>query len=203
MLGLCYSWTDINECSSSPCRNGATCVDGVNSYTCSCVPGYTGVLCQTDINECASAPCQNRGTCSDRVNGYTCTCPANAVGTNCQTKQSVSYQVDVYTSSDWLSGTAANVYVYLYSSYDLTGKHPLGYDTKDAGSVHTYYVSSMVYPVLTQINIGHDNSGVNAGWKLQKVKITNLSTSKAWWFNCDCWLKDSSLSTFVSATAIN
>ena len=37
---------DINECSSSPCQNGATCHDGVNRYTCSCVPGFTGIHCE-------------------------------------------------------------------------------------------------------------------------------------------------------------
>ena len=42
---LCF--TDINECSSNPCRNGGTCRDGVNSYTCNCVTGYNGVHCQT------------------------------------------------------------------------------------------------------------------------------------------------------------
>ena len=39
--------TDINECASNPCLNGATCVDQVNRYTCNCVPGYTGTNCQT------------------------------------------------------------------------------------------------------------------------------------------------------------
>ena len=38
---------DINECSSNPCMNGATCTDAVNSYTCACVPGYTGTHCET------------------------------------------------------------------------------------------------------------------------------------------------------------
>ena len=38
---------DINECSSSPCSNGATCTDAVNSYTCACVAGYTGTHCET------------------------------------------------------------------------------------------------------------------------------------------------------------
>ncbi len=38
---------DINECSSSPCMNGATCTDAVNSYTCACVAGYTGTHCET------------------------------------------------------------------------------------------------------------------------------------------------------------
>ena len=38
---------DINECSSSPCMNGATCNDAVNSYTCACVAGYTETHCET------------------------------------------------------------------------------------------------------------------------------------------------------------
>ena len=39
--------TDIDECESDPCINGATCVDGVNNYTCICAAGYSGDLCET------------------------------------------------------------------------------------------------------------------------------------------------------------
>src|SRR4051812_2744427 len=53
------------ECASSPCRNGATCIDQVNAFYCNCVLGYSGVQCHTDIDECASAPCANGGTCTD------------------------------------------------------------------------------------------------------------------------------------------
>ena len=38
---------DIDECSSSPCKHGATCVDGVNSYTCKCRAGFSGKNCET------------------------------------------------------------------------------------------------------------------------------------------------------------
>ena len=38
---------DINDCSSSPCMNGATCTDAVNSYACACIAGYTGTHCET------------------------------------------------------------------------------------------------------------------------------------------------------------
>jgi len=40
--------------------------DGVNSYTCTCQPGYTGNNCQTNIDECASRPCLNGGRCTVR-----------------------------------------------------------------------------------------------------------------------------------------
>ena len=38
---------DVDECGSNPCQNGGTCMDGVNSYTCSCAAGYTGQHCET------------------------------------------------------------------------------------------------------------------------------------------------------------
>jgi hypothetical protein len=36
---------DINECIGLPCKNGATCNDLINLYTCTCQPGYTGYNC--------------------------------------------------------------------------------------------------------------------------------------------------------------
>ena len=41
---------DINECSSSPCQNGATCENQEAAYSCSCVPGYIGANCETGKN---------------------------------------------------------------------------------------------------------------------------------------------------------
>ena len=38
---------EINECASSPCHNGGSCVDGDNGFTCSCISGYDGTLCET------------------------------------------------------------------------------------------------------------------------------------------------------------
>ncbi|KAI0239923.1 Mucin-like protein [Lamellibrachia satsuma] len=77
--------TDINECASNPCTNGASCVDAVNSYSCSCRAGYTGDGCETDINECASNPCVNGASCSDEVNAFSCACAAGYTGDRCET----------------------------------------------------------------------------------------------------------------------
>eukprot|EP00057_Strongylocentrotus_purpuratus_P008445 XP_011662919.1 PREDICTED: uncharacterized protein LOC577714 [Strongylocentrotus purpuratus] len=42
---------DIDECASSPCVNGGTCVDGHDSYTCNCAKGYDGADCEIDITQ--------------------------------------------------------------------------------------------------------------------------------------------------------
>ena len=42
---------DIDECGSNPCAYTGTCIDGVNSFTCSCVKGYTGQDCETGIQQ--------------------------------------------------------------------------------------------------------------------------------------------------------
>lgn len=44
---LFLPFTDINDCESNPCRNGGTCIDGVNSYKCICSDGWEGAYCET------------------------------------------------------------------------------------------------------------------------------------------------------------
>lgn len=78
---------DNNECKSNPCKNNATCKDKFDGYICDCLPGYSGINCQSDVNECSSNPCQNNGTCTDKVNGYLCTCLFSFEGVNCQTSK--------------------------------------------------------------------------------------------------------------------
>ena len=115
MLDLISGTADIDECSSSPCENGGTCID-LNAewtssssgftvgYACECIAGYTGDqctiselgfkflcrfygrgVCLLDIDECESTPCQNGGNCSDGIDGYRCNCIPGHTGYNCET----------------------------------------------------------------------------------------------------------------------
>ncbi len=42
-----YCFSDINECSSNPCKNHGKCSNLVNKYKCTCMPGFIGEICDT------------------------------------------------------------------------------------------------------------------------------------------------------------
>lgn len=66
--------TDIDECQSSPCHEGSTCIDGTATFRCVCQRGMSGQFCEIDIDDCQSLPCKNGGICKDRLDNYTCIC---------------------------------------------------------------------------------------------------------------------------------
>ena len=58
---LIFSLADIDECASSPCKNGGTCIDlnaewtssssgFTEGYACQCKAGYTGDQCETSMS---------------------------------------------------------------------------------------------------------------------------------------------------------
>ncbi len=61
-----------DNCSSKPCRNGATCTSIGNGYRCNCRPGFNGPNCNIDVNECHESwtnPCVH-GRCINTYGGY-------------------------------------------------------------------------------------------------------------------------------------
>lgn len=66
---------NIDDCESSPCLNGARCIDGLNNYTCDCTDtGYEGNHCENNIDDCKGNPCLNGAQCIDDVKDYQCKC---------------------------------------------------------------------------------------------------------------------------------
>ncbi|XP_052259240.1 uncharacterized protein LOC127863655 isoform X2 [Dreissena polymorpha] len=74
---------DTDECRSAPCKNGATCEDGIDKFICHCPDGYTGHLCETYMDPCNSNPCV-RGKCFSHLKLHICICPAGYSGQFCE-----------------------------------------------------------------------------------------------------------------------
>lgn len=76
---------NIDDCIPHACLNGGSCVDGVNSYTCSCPAQWTGDSCEMDVDECAMRPsvCHNGATCTNSLGSYNCICVNGWTGQDC------------------------------------------------------------------------------------------------------------------------
>ena len=49
---MLFYFSDIDDCQTNPCLNDGKCVDGVNSYTCDCTHGFTGINCEISTKSC-------------------------------------------------------------------------------------------------------------------------------------------------------
>jgi Notch-like protein len=45
MIRRMFLISDIDECASNPCQNGATCTDYTTMYMCECAGGWEGTEC--------------------------------------------------------------------------------------------------------------------------------------------------------------
>ncbi|XP_038671359.1 mucin-4-like [Scyliorhinus canicula] len=105
--------TDIDECSNQPCWNGATCIESINSFACTCLPGFTGKLCEQDVDECALGKhgCdQNNGICNNTLGFYTCSCKEGYEGDGfiCKAKRLFNYGYDVGDTQLFVEGRDFN-----------------------------------------------------------------------------------------------
>nr|XP_027308991.2 fibulin-7 isoform X2 [Anas platyrhynchos] len=89
--------TEISMCSSSPCQNGGTCVEGPSQQRCLCPPAWSGAACQhrtqTDVDECEVYQAEGAlrlcaHACVNLPGSYRCACPAGysllADGKSCE-----------------------------------------------------------------------------------------------------------------------
>ena len=69
--------TERDDCASSPCGNGGTCVDEVADYRCECVDGYLGRNCEMDCPSFLASDelryCDLAGYTTKNENWYGCT----------------------------------------------------------------------------------------------------------------------------------
>ncbi|CAG9817889.1 unnamed protein product [Phaedon cochleariae] len=78
----------FDYCTTEPCMRHGTCLSGHNTYTCACLPRYTGKNCEIDLGSpCDRKPplCKNSGTCIPDPSGdFSCVCEPNFTGTRCE-----------------------------------------------------------------------------------------------------------------------
>ena len=97
----CETNTDDCDGDRNNCKNGinedgslkadGTCVDAINSVTCTCHHGFSGATCEDAAPVCAGTnPCENGGACHDDTSveaGFTCDCVGGHTGATCSNSQ--------------------------------------------------------------------------------------------------------------------
>ena len=106
----------------------------------------------------------------------------------------VDYKVTVITGDRFGAGTDANVFITLFGDNGDSGAVNLDSSGNNFERKQTDYFGVQVPDLgnISKIRIGHDDSGLNAAWFLDKVIVENPISKKKWFFLCGKWLDKSS-----------
>ena len=80
-----FCQTNVDDCASSPCRNGGSCQDLVGDFECLCPEGWEGKQCENDEQKCVESTCENNALCINLFQDFFCACPSGTDGKRCET----------------------------------------------------------------------------------------------------------------------
>ncbi|CAF4803896.1 unnamed protein product, partial [Rotaria sp. Silwood1] len=106
----------------------------------------------------------------------------------------VKYIVDIYTGNKPNADTDANLFINIYGEYGDTGVRPLEYSLQNKkkfqrNQVDSFIIEAVLLKELRKIHIGHDGTGIDSQWFLNKVVIRSEDQPyQPVTFICDRWL---------------
>merc|ERR1711862_749141 len=105
----------------------------------------------------------------------------------------IDYKVSVITGDRLGAGTDSNVSIIIFGENGDSGSYNLDSSKNDfeRNQTDTFGVNIPDLGEITKIRIGHDDSGWNSGWFLDKVIIENPINHKKWFFLCGKWFDKS------------
>jgi len=103
----------------------------------------------------------------------------------------VSYKITVVTGDRRGAGTDANVYIVLYGTQGDSGDRKLesGGNNFERNQTDVFGFDALDLGDISKIKIYHDNTGIGAGWFLDKV-IVQSGKGERWFFPCGKWFAD-------------
>nr|XP_015194523.1 PREDICTED: lipoxygenase homology domain-containing protein 1 isoform X1 [Lepisosteus oculatus] len=103
----------------------------------------------------------------------------------------VKYEIIVITADEKDAGTDANVFITIYGSNGDSGKRALKQKFRnlfERGRTDRFLLEMLDLGELLKVKMEHDNTGLNPGWLLDRVEITNTANGVTTIFLCGKWL---------------
>uniref|UniRef100_A0A8C1CGY2 Lipoxygenase homology domains 1a n=1 Tax=Cyprinus carpio carpio TaxID=630221 RepID=A0A8C1CGY2_CYPCA len=88
----------------------------------------------------------------------------------------INYEVTVVTGDVWAAGTNANIFLQIYGEAGKTELIQLKSRSNnfERGTTEIFRIEGLDVGRVYKIRIGHDGSGIGAGWFLEKVDVKRL-----------------------------
>ncbi|MBN3300355.1 LOXH1 protein, partial [Amia calva] len=103
----------------------------------------------------------------------------------------VKYEIIVITGDEKGAGTDANVFITVYGSNGDSGRRALKQKFRnlfERGRTDRFLVEMLDLGELLKVKMEHDNSGMNPGWLLDRLEVTNTANGVTTIFLCGKWL---------------
>ncbi|KAK7004859.1 fibropellin-1 [Biomphalaria glabrata] len=95
-----------SSCEQGFCQNGGSCLANINTPAlCTCLPGYSGIYCETPIHKCPLVNCISPATCVEGINEPFCRCPIGKQGATCMEDIKDDFDYCIRPSSDTSGAT--------------------------------------------------------------------------------------------------
>ncbi|KAI3361755.1 hypothetical protein L3Q82_002099 [Scortum barcoo] len=122
---------------------------------------------------------------------FECTKAIESFASKARSLVPVKYEIIVITGDEKGAGTDANVFITIYGSNGDSGKRQLRQKFRnlfEREQTDRFLLEMLDMGELQKVQVEHDNSGLNPGWLLDRVEVTNTANGVTTIFLCGKWL---------------
>ncbi|XP_070780971.1 lipoxygenase homology domain-containing protein 1 [Enoplosus armatus] len=122
---------------------------------------------------------------------FECTKAIESFASKARSLVPVKYEIIVITGDEKGAGTDANVFITIYGSNGDSGCRQLRQKFRnlfEREQTDRFLLEMLDMGELQKVRVEHDNSGLNPGWLLGRVEVTNTANGVTTIFLCGKWL---------------
>uniref|UniRef100_A0A3Q3VVE1 PLAT domain-containing protein n=1 Tax=Mola mola TaxID=94237 RepID=A0A3Q3VVE1_MOLML len=122
---------------------------------------------------------------------FECTKSIESFASKARSLVPVKYEIIIITGDEKGAGTDANVFITIYGTNGDSGRRQLRQKFRnlfERGHTDRFLLEMLDMGELQKVQVEHDNTGLNPGWLLDRVEVTNTANGVTTIFLCGKWL---------------